>query len=194
MSLISDVDFGKLQILSLNVFIILFKATSLNPYRLQRNLEEVEFYLSKPCDSSFLLCHHVLVWLISLLHISKFVAGHVTLAANIIAMFPILTEALPHLLIPPLLAQAIDHILLNAVEVLLGYLTLYYYAPTVNSKVSILVIFLTAMTIKIVIAICILNIYSDFYQHLKKPSVRYEHESLESLPGHECLIKSTKLN
>ncbi|XP_058974140.1 uncharacterized protein LOC109612846 isoform X2 [Musca domestica] len=189
----------KLKILSLNLFVIMFKATTLNPYRLQRNLEEnfnikkVEIYLSKPCGSSFHLCHHVLVWLVSLFLVSKFLAGYMTLAANVIALFPILTEALPQLLIPPLLAQAFDHILLNSIEVVLGYLTLYYFAPTTNSKVSILVIFLTAMTIKIVIAIGTLNIYSDFYQHLKKP-IHRGHESFESLPDHEFFIKTIKLN
>lgn len=39
--MISDLEYAKLQILSLNIFIILFKATTLNPYRLQSHLEEV---------------------------------------------------------------------------------------------------------------------------------------------------------
>ncbi|XP_013102338.2 uncharacterized protein LOC106083695 [Stomoxys calcitrans] len=165
-----ELEYGKLQILSLNIFIILFKASTLNPYHLKANLEEVEVSLRKTCDQSSLLANHILILLISILLMVKFLAGYLTLAANVIAMFSILTEALPHLLIPPILAQAIDHVLLSLLETILGFFTLYYHhAATANGKVGVLVIFLTSMTIKIGAAIATLNVYSDFYQHLKYP-------------------------
>ncbi|XP_075145334.1 uncharacterized protein LOC142220213 isoform X2 [Haematobia irritans] len=178
---ISEYEFGKLQILTINIFIILLKASILNPYHLKMHLEE-------PIDPSSMFWHHILVLLISILLIIKFLAGYTTLAANTIAIFPILTEALPHLLIPPIIAQTLDHVLLNLIEILLGYFTLYYYAPTTNSKVSVLVIFLTCMTMKIVAAIATLNLYSDFYQQLKTPKYLLATDSEESLEQNDKFL------
>lgn len=75
-------EFGKFKILCINIFLILFKAATLNPYKLQEELEEVDYILQNNCD----LCHRVLVIFISLYLEIKFVMGYITLGANIIAM------------------------------------------------------------------------------------------------------------
>lgn len=75
-------EFGKFKILCINIFLILMKAATLNPYQLQQHLEEVDYTLQNNCN----LCHRVLVILISLYLAIKFIMGYVTLAANIIAM------------------------------------------------------------------------------------------------------------
>ncbi|XP_065354975.1 uncharacterized protein LOC135949364 [Calliphora vicina] len=155
-----NLEFGKFKILCINIFLILLKAATLNPYQLQQQLEEVDNTLQNNCD----LCHRVLVILISLYLEIKFIMGYVTLAANIIAIFPILTDDLPHLLLPALIAQSIDHIALNFSEIILGFFTTKIVA---SYNMSVFIVLMLNKLFKITFAITALNIYSDYYQQLK---------------------------
>lgn len=77
-----NLDSGKFKILCINIFLILLKAATLSPYKLQADLHEVDYTLQNNCN----LCHRVLVVIISLYLEVKFIMGYITLAANIIAM------------------------------------------------------------------------------------------------------------
>ncbi|XP_046804292.1 uncharacterized protein LOC124419345 [Lucilia cuprina] len=155
-----NLEFGKFKILCINIFLILLKAALLNPYQLQAELQEVDFILQNNCN----LCHRFLVIFICLYLELKFIMGYITLAANIIAIFPILTAQLPHLLLPALIAQTIDHIGLNFFEIILGFCTTKIIAI---HNMSVFVILVLNNLFKISFAITALNIYSDYYQQLK---------------------------
>ncbi|KAM7364225.1 uncharacterized protein ACRADG_000801 isoform 2-T2 [Cochliomyia hominivorax] len=76
--------------------------------------------------------------------------GYVTLAANVIALFPILTDDMPHLLLPALIAQSMEHILLNFTEIVLGFFTTKIIA---DYNMSVFVLLAISKFLQIVFAI-----------------------------------------
>lgn len=77
-----NIELQKFKIICINTFIALLKAATLNPYKLQNDLEEVNYTICSNCD----FCHRISVILISLYLEINFLMGYVTLAANVIAL------------------------------------------------------------------------------------------------------------
>lgn len=72
----------KFKVLCINTFIILLKAATLNPYKLQKDLDEVDYLICRNCD----FCNRISIILISVYLEINFLMGYVTLAANVIAL------------------------------------------------------------------------------------------------------------
>ena len=72
----------KFKVICINTFITLLKAATLNPYKLQKDLDEVDYIICSNCD----FCNRISVILISMYLEINFLMGYVTLAANVIAL------------------------------------------------------------------------------------------------------------
>nr|ABN49438.1 IP18724p [Drosophila melanogaster] len=67
------------------------------------------------------------------------------------------------MLMPTIIVQAIDKVILNLYEIILGYGSLCYLYP---ESTAVFIFFLIQMGAKIVCSISVLNIYSDHHNHL----------------------------
>nr|XP_017023550.1 uncharacterized protein LOC108075554 isoform X2 [Drosophila kikkawai] len=77
--------------------------------------------------------------------------------------YPILTNSQAELLMPTIVVQAIDNVILNLYEIILGYCSLCYLFP---ESTAVFVFFLFKMLLKIACSIAVLNIYSDQHNYL----------------------------
>lgn len=78
-------SFGKLKILFINIFAILYKATALNVHRLHSNLREVKVVVNKS-GTEELWSSELFSTLISGLIVMRFILCFIGLASNIVAM------------------------------------------------------------------------------------------------------------
>ncbi|XP_014085544.1 uncharacterized protein [Bactrocera oleae] len=157
----SDIPYGKFKILFINVFTILYKAATLSPRKLGLDLRTINNALENSCCNT--LQSHLHMIFVSLLILAKFIFGYVGLAANIIALFPILSEEFGDLLVPSIYAQFVENIIFTTLEVIVGGLTIRYCMPC---KISLFSIFLAKNIIQITVGISALNIYTDLHQSL----------------------------
>nr|XP_036675638.1 uncharacterized protein LOC108019498 isoform X3 [Drosophila suzukii]XP_036675639.1 uncharacterized protein LOC108019498 isoform X3 [Drosophila suzukii] len=67
------------------------------------------------------------------------------------------------MLMPTIIVQAIDNVILNLYEIILGYGSLCYLYP---ESTAVFIFFILKMGIKIACSISVLNIYSDHHTHL----------------------------
>ncbi|XP_068152290.1 uncharacterized protein [Drosophila tropicalis] len=151
-----DISYSKLKILFINVFCMLYKAAALNIYRLYADLREAKTLINS--SKQELWIRQAFIFLLMGLILLRFVLCFVGLASNIVAIYPILTNAQPEMLLPTIIVQSIDNVILNVYEVILGYGCLTYLYPY---SLSLFIVFLAKMSIKIIGSLSILNIYTD---------------------------------
>lgn len=165
-----EMSFGKLKILFINIFAILYKATALNVHRLHSNLRQVKVVVNTS-GTEELWSSEVLSTLISGLIVMRFILCFIGLASNIVAMlvgsfrvkpndipffvssYPLLTNSQPELLMPTIIVQIIDNIFLNIYEIVLGYACIKYLYP---ESYAVFVIFLAKMMIKTICCVSML--------------------------------------
>ncbi|XP_036327862.1 uncharacterized protein LOC118740423 [Rhagoletis pomonella] len=157
-----DISYGKFKILFINVFTILYKATTLCPFKLGNDLKLVQNVLGKSCCNTILA--QLFILFVTLVIFAKFLFSYLGLAANIIALFPILVEDAPDLLLPSIFSQIIENILFCVLDILIGGITVRYFIPC---KRPLLVIFAIKNIIKLTVCISALNTYIDLYNNLK---------------------------
>lgn len=78
-------SFGKLKILFINIFAILYKATALNVHRLHSNLRQVNVVVNAS-GTEELWTGEIFTTLISGLLVMRFILCFIGLASNIVAM------------------------------------------------------------------------------------------------------------
>ncbi|XP_011212739.1 uncharacterized protein LOC105232660 [Bactrocera dorsalis] len=157
----SDIPYGKFKILFVNVFTILYKAATLSPRKLGLDLRTINKALENSCCNTLLLHLHIIF--VSVIILAKFVFGYVGLAANIIALFPILAEDFGDLLVPSIYAQFVENIIFTTLEVIIGGITVRYCLPC---KIPLFSIFVAKNIIQITVGIAALNMYTDLHQSL----------------------------
>ncbi|XP_022216130.1 uncharacterized protein LOC111070115 isoform X3 [Drosophila obscura] len=74
-----------------------------------------------------------------------------------------MTNSQPEMLMPTIIVQAINSVILNLYELLLGYGFLSYLFP---KSTAVFVVFLTKMVLKITWALSNLNYYTDQHNRL----------------------------
>ncbi|XP_053968582.1 uncharacterized protein LOC128870009 [Anastrepha ludens] len=147
-----DIPLGKLRILFINIFTILYKAATLNPRKLRTDMKIIYNVLKRSCSNTILSEFYILF--VSLVIFAKFLFGYVRLAANIIAMFPILAEEGRELLLPSILAQAVENIFFCALDVIIGSITVRYFIPC---KFPLFVIYVAKNIIQVSIGLSVLR-------------------------------------
>ncbi|XP_043652615.1 uncharacterized protein LOC122619633 [Drosophila teissieri] len=159
--MINELSAPKLKLLFINVFLILHSATYLNVYRLYADLKNVKAGVDGSNEEIWI--REIFIFLISVLIVIRFCLCFVGLAANIVAIYPILTNSQAEMLTPTIIVQAIDNVILNLYEIILGYGSLCYLYP---ESTAVFIFFVMKMGVKIVCSISVLNIYSDQHNHL----------------------------
>uniref|UniRef100_A0A6P4E614 Uncharacterized protein LOC108037037 isoform X1 n=1 Tax=Drosophila rhopaloa TaxID=1041015 RepID=A0A6P4E614_DRORH len=159
--MLNELSYTKLKLLFINVFAILHSATYLNVYRLYADLKNVKAGVDGSNEEIWI--REIFTFLISGLIVVRFFLCFVGLASNIVAIYPILTNSQAEMLMPTIIVQAIDNVILNLYEIILGYGSLCYLYP---DSTAIFIFFLFKMGVKIGCSISALNIYSDQHNHL----------------------------
>ncbi|KAM8705746.1 hypothetical protein ACLKA7_010104 [Drosophila subpalustris] len=136
-------SYDKLKILFINIIAILYKATALNVHRLHSDLREVKLVVNT-CKQEIWI-PQLFIFLISGLLLMRFLMCFMGLASNIVAIYPILTNSQPELLMPSIIVQILDNVALNIYEIVLGYACLKYLHP---DSFAVFVVFLVKMIIK----------------------------------------------
>ncbi|XP_037711861.1 uncharacterized protein LOC119548591 [Drosophila subpulchrella] len=157
----NELPHTKLKLLFINIFAILHSATYLNVYRLYADLRNVKVGVDGSGEEIWI--REIFTFLISGLIVVRFSLCFVGLASNIVAIYPILTNSQAEMLMPTIIVQAIDNVILNLYEIILGYGSLCYLYP---ESTAVFIFFILKMGIKIACSISVLNIYSDHHTHL----------------------------
>ncbi|XP_030375901.1 uncharacterized protein LOC115625127 [Scaptodrosophila lebanonensis] len=157
-----EVSYGKLKILFFNIFAILYKAAALNIYRLHADLREAKVVVNASTKQDVWI-REVFILLISGLLLTRFLLCFLGLATNIIAIYPLLTNTQAELLMPTIIVQCIDNVVLNIYETVLGYCSMVYLQP---NSMAVFAVFLAKMMVKIICCISVLNTYADQHHHL----------------------------
>ncbi|XP_017062123.1 uncharacterized protein LOC108102030 isoform X2 [Drosophila ficusphila] len=151
--MINEFSYTKLKLLFINVFVILHNATYLNVYRLYGDLRNVKDEVDGSNEEIWI--REIFTFLISGLIVVRFLLSFVGLASNIVAIYPILTNSQAEMLMPTIIVQAIDNVILNLYEIILGYGSLCYLYP---ESTAVFIYFLFKMAVKIVCSISALTI------------------------------------
>ncbi|XP_017967923.1 uncharacterized protein LOC108659484 [Drosophila navojoa] len=154
--MVQDMSYGKLKLLFINIVSVLYKATSLNVHRLHLDLREVKLLVNAAKQEIWI--QEIFIFLISGLILLRFLMCFVGLASNIIAIYPILTNSQPELLMPTIILQILDSVALNIYEIILGYACIKYLYP---QSISVFVVFFAKMIIKTICYITVLNLFSE---------------------------------
>ncbi|XP_032576960.1 uncharacterized protein LOC116801446 [Drosophila sechellia] len=159
--MINELSAPKLKLLFINVFSILHSATYMNVYRLYADLKHVKAGVDGSNEELWI--REIFIFLISVFIVIRFCLCFVGLASKIVAIYPILTNSQAEMLMPTIIVQAIDNVVLNLCEITLGYGSLCYLYP---KSTPVFIFFLIQMGVKIACSISVLNIYSDHHNHL----------------------------
>ncbi|XP_017083652.2 uncharacterized protein LOC108116349 [Drosophila eugracilis] len=159
--MLNELSYSKSRLLFINTFAILLNATYLNVYRLYADLNNVKEGVDGSNEEIWI--REIFTFLISGLIVVRFLLCFLGLASNIVAIYPILTNTQAEMLMPTIIVQAIDNVILNLYEIILGYGSLCYLYP---ESTSVFIFFLFKMSVKIACSISVLNIYSDQHNHL----------------------------
>ncbi|KRF82946.1 uncharacterized protein [Drosophila virilis] len=154
-------SYGKLKILFINIIAILYKATALNVHRLHSDLRETKVLVNSAKQEVWI--RELFIFLISGLVLMRFLMCFLGLASNIVAIYPILTNSQPELLMPTIIVQVLDSVVLHIYEIVLGYSCLKYLY---SQSFAVFAIFLAKMAIKATCCITVLNIYSEKHHQM----------------------------
>ncbi|XP_020813410.1 uncharacterized protein LOC110188179 isoform X1 [Drosophila serrata] len=180
---------SKLKVLFMNVFFILFSAANLNVYHLYADLKSVKVQVDSSTQELWI--KEIFIFLIGGLIVVRFLLCFVGVASRVVAIYPILTNSQAELLMPTIIVQAIDNVILNLYEIILAYCSLCYLYP---ESTAVFVIFLSKMLLKIACSIAVLNIYSDQHNRLASfVSFNEESNSLEPDSVDEVVLANHNL-
>ncbi|ALC46334.1 CG34307 [Drosophila busckii] len=138
-----EATYPKIKILFVNIIAILYKATALNVSRLHLDMREVKQLVHMSKQEIWM--RQMFIFLISGLLLIRFLLCFVGLVTNIVAIYPILTNSQPELLMPSIFVQLFDNVILNIYEIVLGYAAVRFLQP---EGLAVFAIFLTKMFIK----------------------------------------------
>ncbi|XP_032593139.1 uncharacterized protein LOC116805426 [Drosophila grimshawi] len=187
--MLKEMLFGKLQLISINIIGILFKASALNVVRLHSELREVRGLVEAAKLESWI--HEWFILLISGLILLRFLSCFLGLVANIVAIYPILTNSQADLLRPTIIVQIFDNVVLNICEIVLGYGCFKYLY---SESFSIFVIFLAKYIFKSTCCLLVLNLYSIKHHQLEMSVTHAENgASLDRDSSNEFEIDSQRL-
>ncbi|XP_055907537.1 uncharacterized protein LOC129942565 [Eupeodes corollae] len=158
---------SNLKVLFLNIFLVLFTAARSSVRILQLNLIEIETTI-KNVGLKIPLVPEVLTLILSCFVVFKFILSYLSLAAHIVALYPILNYELNDLLIPTIIMQAIQNILLNLGELWCGYIICHNYLDKDSTACSIFYIKILA---KCTLGIIVLNVFWNYYSSLRYPEL-----------------------
>ncbi|XP_017104869.1 uncharacterized protein [Drosophila bipectinata] len=157
----NEIPYSKLKLLFISVFNILHNAAYLNVYRLYSDIRSVKVEVDNSEQEAWI--REIFTFLVTSLVVVRFLLCFVGLAASIVAIYPILTNSQAELLMPTIIVQTIDNVVLNLYEMMLGYGSLCFLYPT---STPVFVFFLVKLSLKIALSISVLNIFSDQHSHL----------------------------
>ncbi|XP_022216129.2 uncharacterized protein LOC111070115 isoform X2 [Drosophila obscura] len=132
------------QLLFWNTFSIFYHAYFLNIHLLYENLKDVKGLVDVSEQDKWL--RECFTWLTTILLVVRFILTFAGLTASVVAIYPIMTNSQPEMLMPTIIVQAINSVILNLYELLLGYGFLSYLFP---KSTAVFVVFLTKMVLKI---------------------------------------------
>ncbi|XP_060647062.1 uncharacterized protein LOC132785092 isoform X1 [Drosophila nasuta] len=167
-------SYFKLKIIFVNIIAILYKATALNVHRLHSDLREVKVVVNTSKQEIWI--RQLFIFLISTLLLMRFLMCFVGLASNIIAIYPLLTNSQPELLMPSIIMQILDNVALNIYEIVLGYASLKYLHP---ESFAVFLVFLTKLIVKTSCCVSALNLYAEKHHQLTTESGTLDSESNE---------------
>ncbi|XP_017141985.1 uncharacterized protein LOC108155587 isoform X1 [Drosophila miranda] len=171
-----------LQLFFWNTIYMFHHAYFLNIYKLYGDLIEVKGLVDASGQEIWI--RNAFTLLTTILLVVRFIMTFAGLTASVVAIYPILTNSMPEMLIPTIIVQGINDVVLNCYELLLGYGVLSYLFPRGTAAFAVL---LAKMVIKITWAVSNLNYFASHHNrlfHLSKldigdaQSFRPSHNSL----------------
>ncbi|XP_034132534.1 uncharacterized protein LOC117586513 [Drosophila guanche] len=176
------------QLMFWNTFSIFYYAYYLNIHQLYGDLKDVPVMVDASGKDKWL--RECFTLLTTILLVLRFLLTFAGLSASVVAIYPILTNSQPELLMPIIIVQAINDVVLNLYELLVGYGVLNYLFP---QSTALFVVFLAKMVIKITCSLSSLNYYSDQHNRLVHLN-SYNIEDAQSIGPSEDSLYEFELN